>query len=123
MNRETTNRIRFVIEELLPPIVRDSQSVPQRRQTCLGRAHRHGSRPFAKRAPFLTAEEYEALYREHPRVHEGTDNSEACISGSLPTTSSATPLCDVGCGTGVLLTPFKKASRPLGKRLRASISS
>ena len=25
MNRETTNRIRFVIEDILPPAVRDSQ--------------------------------------------------------------------------------------------------
>ena len=34
---------------------------------------------FRKRAPLLTAAEYERLYREHPRVHDDTDNSTACI--------------------------------------------
>ena len=57
---------------------------------------------FRRRAPLLTSAEYEKLYREHPRVHEGTDNSEACIEAIIANVEGTT-ICDVGCGTGHLL--------------------
>ena len=57
---------------------------------------------FRKRAPFLSAEEYETLYREHPRVHDETDNSQKCIEAISQDISGKT-VCDVGCGTGALL--------------------
>jgi ubiquinone/menaquinone biosynthesis C-methylase UbiE len=57
---------------------------------------------FRRRAALLTPEEYEHLYREHPRVHETTDNSRACISRIMAGVIGPT-ICDVGCGTGYLL--------------------
>ena len=105
MNRETTNRIRFVIEDLLPPALRDSALFLWLARRAWGeQVPRLAS--FRARAPFLTAEEYADLYRNHPRVHAGTDNSRACIRriGEMIT---GTSVCDVGCGTGALLTHIR----------------
>jgi SAM-dependent methyltransferase len=101
MNREMTNRIRFVLEDLVPPVVRDSGLFRTFATAAWGK-HIDRLADFRARAPFLSAKEYEDLYREHPRVHEGTDNSEACIRRIIADISGNS-VCDVGCGTGVLL--------------------
>ena len=107
MNRETTNRIRFVIEDLLPPILRDSTLFLWLAKRVWGEHMSHLAR-FRERAPFLTAEEYAELYRNHPRVHAGTDNSAACIR-RINAMVEGTSVCDVGCGTGSLLTHMRAA--------------
>ncbi|MCF6102123.1 class I SAM-dependent methyltransferase [Mesorhizobium muleiense] len=107
MNRETTNRIRFVLEDVLPPIVRDSALFRGVASMAWG-GHITRLAAFRERAPFLTADEYETLYREHPRVHEGTDNSEACIERIIADTVGDS-VCDVGCGTGVLIKRIREA--------------
>lgn len=101
MNRETTNRIRFVLEDLLPPVVRDSSLFRSVASIAWG-PHIARLASFRERAPFLTESEYETLYRDHPRVHRGTDNSEACVKRIIADTVGES-VCDVGCGTGVLL--------------------
>ena len=101
MKRETTNRIRFVLEELIPPIIRDSAFMHWLQRLVWGK-HITRLSEFRERSAFLTPEEYEALYREHPRVHDGTDNSEACIAAITDNVVGNT-VCDVGCGTGHLL--------------------
>ena len=73
MNRETSNRIRFLIEEVLPPIIRDSAAF--RTIGAVYGAHIDALAAFRKRAPLLAPTEYESLYREHPCVHDDTDNS------------------------------------------------
>lgn len=105
MNRETTNRIRFVIEDLLPPILRDSPVFLWLAKRVWGEHVSHLAR-FRERAPFLTADEYAELYRNHPRVHAGTDNSAACIR-RINTMIIGSSVCDVGCGTGALLTHIR----------------
>lgn len=107
MNRETTNRIRFVIEDLLPPVLRDSGAFLWLAKRVWGE-HIVRLAKFRERAPFLSAEEYAELYREHPRVHEGTDNSQACIA-RINASIAGSSVCDVGCGTGVLLTRIRTA--------------
>ncbi len=112
MNREATNKIRFVIEDILPPVLRDSGLFRGLAKLAWG-DHISRLASFRERAPFLTAEEYEALYREHPRVHEGTDNSGACITRII-SDSVGGSICDVGCGTGVLLKRLRQARRGEG---------
>jgi SAM-dependent methyltransferase len=107
MNRETTNRIRFVIEDILPAALRDSQLFRRAAKMAWGDHIDHLAR-FRERAPFLTAEEYADLYRKHPRVHEGTDNSEACIREIIKFVEGES-VVDVGCGTGALLSRIKTA--------------
>jgi SAM-dependent methyltransferase len=107
MNRETTNRIRYVLEDVVPPFLRDSGLFRRAAELAWG-PHIGRLAKFRERAPFLTEDEYELLYREHPRVHTGTDNSEACISRIIADVRGGS-VCDVGCGTGVLLSRIKKA--------------
>lgn len=114
MNRETTNNIRFVLEDILPAIVRDSAIFRYAASMIWGK-HIADLASFRERAPFLTDEEYEALYKAHPRVHEGTDNSRACIEAICQDVVGES-VCDVGCGTGALLTHVRKANPGL-KRL------
>ena len=109
MRREQTNQIRFIMEELLPPIIRDTGLFKFAATLALGK---HISRlaEFRKAAPFCTAEEYDQLYRVHPRVHEETDNSLACLQ-RIAADAVGSSLCDVGCGTGALLAHVRKAAR------------
>jgi SAM-dependent methyltransferase len=106
MKRETSNLIRFLIEDLLPPIVRDSAIFRAVARVAWG-AHIDVLTDFRKRAALLTSAEYEKVYREHPRVHSDTDNSAACIARILADIEGAS-VCDIGCGTGQLLRLIRK---------------
>jgi SAM-dependent methyltransferase len=96
-----TNRIRFVLEDVVPPIVRDSSIYLALARLVWGN-HIDVLADFRRRAPFLSKEEYEKLYIKHPRVHDATDNSEACIA-RIAQDLAGQSVCDVGCGTGHLL--------------------
>ncbi len=111
MNRETTNLVRFAIEELVPPILRDSAPFRSMMKLAWGK-HIDDLAAFRERAAFLTDEEYAQLYRDHPRVHEGTDNSQACID-KIVQTVEGTSVADIGCGTGVLLKHIRNANPSL----------
>ncbi|OCP07489.1 MULTISPECIES: class I SAM-dependent methyltransferase [unclassified Ensifer] len=113
MNRETTNRIRFLIEDVIPPILRDSRLFKGMASLAWGKHIAHLAE-FRARAPFLSAGEYEDLYRKHPRVHEGTDNSEACVR-KIAASVAGESVCDVGCGTGVLLKRIRAANPRVGR--------
>lgn len=101
MNRERSNRIRFVIEEVLPPVVRDSRLFGALASAVFG-DYISRAAEFRRRAPFLTEAEYERLYRDTPWVHDSTDNSKACLAQIVEDVVGAS-VCDVGCGTGYLL--------------------
>jgi len=101
VNRETTNKIRFVLEDILPAFMRDSRAFKWFASLVWGK-HIGELARFRERAPFLSDEEYEALYKHHPRVHHGTDNSEKCLS-QMATDVVGISICDVGCGTGFTL--------------------
>ena len=114
MNRETTNWIRFVIEDVVPPVLRDSAPFRSLMKLAWGQHVEHLA-AFRERAAFLTDEEYAELYRNHPRVHEGTDNSQACIDRIVADVTGES-VADIGCGTGVLLKHIR-AGNPGLKRL------
>ena len=101
MKRETSNAVRFVLEELLPPIARDSRLFRWLAGLAWG-GHIEHLAQFRSRAASLTDAEFEALYRRHPRVHDGTDNSAACVRRIVHDVLGRSVL-DVGCGTGFLL--------------------
>lgn len=101
MRRETTNRLRYILEDVLPPAVRDSKAFLTVAKLAWGSHISHLAR-FRANAPFLTDEEYEQLYRDHPRVHAHTDNSNACVERIIDDAVGES-VCDIGCGTGYLL--------------------
>jgi SAM-dependent methyltransferase len=98
MNRETTNRIRFILEELVPPILRDSGFMRFLFRCAWGK-HIDQLETFRKNAPFLTPKEYKDLYETHPRVQDNTDNTIDCLKAISQIIIGET-VCDVGCGTG-----------------------
>jgi len=112
MRREMTNRIRFVLEDIVPPVLRDSGLFKAAASMAWGH-HVADLARFRERAAFLTDEEYEALYRKHPRVHEDTDNSDACIAAITADIVGASAM-DVGCGTGALLRRVRDTRKDLG---------
>lgn len=107
MKRETTNSIRFVLEELLPPIIRDSAPMRWLFRLHWGRLVDE-LEEFRANAHRLSDAEYARVYAALPRVHEGTDNSEACIRNIIEATLPGNVL-DVGCGTGYLLGALETA--------------
>jgi SAM-dependent methyltransferase len=113
MKRETTNYLRFVLEELLPPILRDSALM-----RWLFRRHWGNLidelEEFRGNAHHISDEDYARIYTALPRVHQGTDNSAECIRKIIAATLPGDVL-DVGCGTGFLLGAIDDA---LGRKER-----
>ncbi len=100
MKREAVNAIRTVLEELLPPFVRDSGAM-----RWLFRRHWghliDDIEHFRESIPFVTPGQYKSIYERLPRVQNETDNSEACLARILAGIEGNSVL-DVGCGTGYL---------------------
>jgi SAM-dependent methyltransferase len=101
MKRETTNAIRYVLEELLPPAFRDSRFMRWLFRGYWGRLV-CDLEDFRARAHHVGEQEYVDIYAALPRIHEGFDSSEACIQRIIESTGDGDVL-DVGCGTGLLL--------------------
>jgi len=106
MRRETVNRIRYVLEEWLPPVVRDSRFMRM-----LFRAHWgpfiDDLERFRMQITSLSAEGYRNIYERMPRIQDETDNSQACLS-EIATRVMPGRICDVGCGTGYLINFLKR---------------
>jgi len=113
MNRELTNKIRFIIEDICPAVIRDSFIFRGLAGMIWG-GHIEQLASFRERAPFLSDDEYEDLYRNHPRVHDDTDNSVACLD-QIARDIVGTSVCDIGCGTGHLLRYVLKTNPDLKK--------
>lgn len=114
VRREASNKIRFVIEDLLPPIVRDSRLFG----LAAGLAFRGvgAAWTFRKRAPFLSEQEYFAFYRDWPRVHAETDNSDVCLK-RIAEEIVGRSVCDVGCGSGFLTQYLRDRSTVKAQRI------
>ncbi len=107
MNRQITNAIRFVLDECLPPALRDNKyfmypffwlayhgrNVPETME-------------FKSRVHSYTAAEYQRFYAELDSIsrHRLTDLNAACLDAILDHVDArVTSLLDAGCGAGYLL--------------------
>ena len=115
VKRETSNFVRFVFEDLLPPILRDSTLFRRAARLVWGR-HIDALADFRHRAAELTPAEYTHLYQRHPRVHEATDNSAACLR-RIAADIDGTSILDAGCGTGYLLRAVTSGRRQQFRRV------
>jgi 2-polyprenyl-3-methyl-5-hydroxy-6-metoxy-1,4-benzoquinol methylase len=100
VKRETVNTIRTILEEVLPPFVRDSGLMRWLFRRHWG-ALVDDIEQFRETIPFVTPAQYKAIYERMPRVQDETDNSDACMARILQEIEGQRIL-DVGCGTGYL---------------------
>jgi SAM-dependent methyltransferase len=117
MQRELTNKIRFVLEDILPPLLRDSVIMRKIMSFYQGGITEDYTQ-FRQKAPFLTPQEYDALYRKAPRIHEGTDNSKAILEAILRYTEPGSVI-DVGCGTGYTINYLSQCPTLAGSQFAA----
>jgi len=101
MRRETVNKIRYVLEEWLPPVLRDSAFMRWLFRLHWGRFIDELER-FRQDITHLSPEDYHAVYERMPRIQDETDNSQACLD-AIAAHVLPGKACDVGCGTGYLL--------------------
>jgi len=101
MKREHTNIIRLLLEDWLPPAVRDLPLL-NRLFSRLSGIDLKKCRQLRESIPTLTPEALNAFYKDYPRIQEGTDNSQKCID-QIVAGIRGRSVCDVGCGTGYLL--------------------
>lgn len=115
MKRSLTNKIRFVMDELVPPIVRDSRwfmypffMLAYRRMDV------SDIMDFKRRVWRMSDEEYDAFYSSLDSVsrRRNTDINDMTLERiDKEVGADATSLLDVGCGGGYLLR-FLKSRHP-----------
>ena len=106
MNRETSNKIRFIIEELLPPIIRDSFIFTY----IIKKIHRSDDLHFKLKEKIFSSKKdiYNKYYKIESKIHNETDLSKKCIR-EIHKNIKGMEIIDVGCGNGYLLKSlFKK---------------
>ncbi len=109
MKRESVNWIRWVLEEVIPPIVRDSSAMRWLFRRHWGRLI-DDIEDFRARIAFVSAAEYKSIYERMPRIQNETDNSVACLEAILANIKG-TKVLDMGCGTGYVV-DWLAARRP-----------
>jgi SAM-dependent methyltransferase len=107
MNRRTTNAIRFVLDELLPPFIRDSKVFMYPLYVfAYGKLDVRREMAFKEVVQSWTSAEYQDFYRSltssisRRRV---TDLNTPSVTRILAEVADATTVLDVGCGNGWLL--------------------
>jgi ubiquinone/menaquinone biosynthesis C-methylase UbiE len=109
VRRETVNRIRYVLEEWLPPWLRDSSFMRWLFRLHWGRFVDELEQ-FRRDITTLSPQAYKSVYERMPRIQDETDNSQACLNAIAGRVSSGKAV-DVGCGTGYLLNFLRQQSR------------
>ncbi len=115
MKRESVNYIRYLLEEWIPPALRDSAPMRWLFRAYWGRFVDDLER-FRANIHRVTPEDYADIYRRMPRIQESTDNSAACIE-RLAELALPGSVIDVGCGTGYLLAALAARSGEVQRQL------
>lgn len=109
LNRSIVNRLRYVLEDLLPPALRDSRLFYLLMHLVLRGRTRHFV-SFRARSPYMRADEYDAYYRSYTPLLEKTDLNDACVASILAEVAGESVL-DAGCGRGYLAELLAKEGR------------
>ncbi len=106
MKREYSNMIRWFMEDVIPPVIRDTRAFSWLMVWGYDKLV-HDLADFRKNAHKATAEEYDAIYRRIRRIHETTDNT-AAARAAIAKHIVPGNIIDVGCGTGYMLEWLQK---------------
>ena len=103
LNRNFTNKIRFILDQLLPPIVRDSKILMRFLIKLLYKDATDDFMSFKEKAPFLTDEEYKHIYDKvaHANIDRPTDCNKESIDEIIQNISGSSVL-EVATGRGYL---------------------
>lgn len=101
MRRETTNLIRFFLEDCCPPLIRDIRLLNALLSKMSG-MDLEACYALRRNIPTLDAQTLTDFYSRYPRIQEDTDNSAASIEFVIENVEGVS-ICDVGCGTGALI--------------------
>lgn len=109
VNRTITNQINWVLDNLVPPILRDSKLFTTLLFWPLFGRKTKLFMEFKQKAPYLTHKEYQAYYAELADVHlkRETDLNQGSIDKILDSLTGS-KILDVGCGRGFLLKTIRK---------------
>tara|TARA_B100000902_G_scaffold164305_1_gene159330 strand:+ start:1518 stop:2228 length:711 start_codon:yes stop_codon:yes gene_type:complete len=105
MKRRTVNFIRFILEDLLPPILRDSFVFKFIIENFYRKDKTH--KILKKEILWLSDQEYKNYYANMPNIQGDTDNSDECIEKIIQNILPHNVI-DVGCGNGYLLKKIKE---------------
>ncbi|MBL1281252.1 MAG: class I SAM-dependent methyltransferase [Fluviicola sp.] len=112
MNRRLTNSIRFVMDELIPPFIRDSKifMYPFYYFAYRGKNLKEVMN-FKTKVYNYSEEEYFAFYKDLNTISRNrkTDLNQGCIDAILNSLDdSAESIIDIGCGNGYVLNEIAK---------------
>ena len=105
MKRETSNKIRFILEELLPPIIRDSFFFTY----IIKKLHRSDPLHFDLKKVIFSSKKniYKKYYSKPSKIHSATDLSKKCID-KIHENIKGKKILDVGCFDGELIKKLSK---------------
>ena len=107
MNRRTTNAIRFVLDELMPPFIRDSKVLMYPLYVfAYGKLDVRREMAFKELVHTWTSTEYQDFYRSLTTSisrRRMTDLNAPSVTRILEEIAGAQTVVDVGCGNGWLL--------------------
>ena len=108
MKRENTNKIRFVLEEILPPILRDSFIF----KLIVKKLYRNDKTHQNLKYNILniSKKKYKKYYENMPQIHNNSDLSNKCIDEILRYIKPRS-IIDVGCGNGFLLKKIRDKNK------------
>lgn len=101
VGRRAVNVARYVLEDLVPPALRDSPLFLPLMYLAFGR-HARKFIAFRSRAASMSEAEYAWFYRVQGRLMRRTDLNRACIS-AIERDSGGESIADIGCGTGYVI--------------------
>lgn len=104
LNRSITNKVNWLLDNLVPPIVRDSKLFMSLWFYLLFGGKFRLFMGFKEKAPFLSQEEYEYYYKilSDKHIQRDTDLSPGCLERILSSVVGES-VVDIGCGRGYLV--------------------
>lgn len=114
MKREYTNFVRFILDEMIPPLIRDSKLfMKPLYMLAYGRRDVEALMNFKESAYSMTPEQYADFYKSLENSvsrRRTTDLNEKCILKIIESISDSTgEILDVGCGNGYLLSALTQS--------------
>ncbi len=124
LTRQTALKIHFILDQLLPPILRDARwfmSIPMR---LLYKDRAHVFLPFKEKAWSMTEEEFAQAYRDVEPVlmERDTDLTEEAI-GAVLSEIVGSDVLEAGCGKGVLVGKLSERARVTATDIIISIEA